>query len=451
MNLEQLKAHIATLLKEANGLREKSKAGTLTEDEGKRFDELVTEIRAKQAEVEKLQQRAKDGDDLDALSKHYTEPVSERADLVTAVTTKDGREELMTIGRKFTNSDEFKDYLKHRGKTSRKAEVGSFWHLDDDGGGLLYRHGAGPVSRKALVATGGLPATIVTPQRVPGIFMGDFIEPTVRSAAINGRTTSNLIQFIREDVAGRVNAAAFVAEATATGGSSGTKPESTLAFEEDEASVRTVATWIPITNQTVDDVPQMQSIIESRLLDFLAQAEDDALLNGDGIAPNPLGLLNTTGIQVADDAYFTGAPVLDAGDSNEDFNRIVRAKRLVRRVGLASPDFIIISPEAEEFFLTTTNANRDYYAGSPFGQPSVLTLRGLTVIVSDKLEADDQAVVGDSRMWAVWDRMLAQISIDTINDQFIRNMKTILAEERLAVTVFRPAGFVDLELKLVQP
>jgi hypothetical protein len=42
--------------------------------------------------------------------------------------------------------------------------------------------------------------------------------------------------------------------------------------------------------------------------------------------------------------------------------------------------------------------------------------------------------------------MQAQILVDTIDDQFIRNMLTILAEERLALTVFRPAAFAVVDL-----
>ena len=38
------------------------------------------------------------------------------------------------------------------------------------------------------------------------------------------------------------------------------------------------------------------------------------------------------------------------------------------------------------------------------------------------------------------------IHIDTINDQFVRNMLTILAELRAALTVFRPAAFATVEL-----
>jgi hypothetical protein len=50
-------------------------------------------------------------------------------------------------------------------------------------------------------------------------------------------------------------------------------------------------------------------------------------------------------------------------------------------------------------------------------------------------------------MAAVWDRMQAALyTTDSHSDFFIRNILVILAEERLALTVFRPAAFVEVTL-----
>ena len=53
-------------------------------------------------------------------------------------------------------------------------------------------------------------------------------------------------------------------------------------------------------------------------------------------------------------------------------------------------------------------------------------------------------LVGAFRMGAqVWDRESASVQISTENkDNFTKNMVTILAEERLALTVYRPEAFV---------
>src|SRR5690606_35097271 len=96
------------------------------------------------------------------------------------------------------------------------------------------------------------------------------------------------------------NNAAAVAEATATDGTSGLKPESALAFEEATVAVKTIAHWIPITRQILQDAAQLQTYVEQRLLDGLRLAESDQLLNGDGTGANILGLTNQSGVQVLD-------------------------------------------------------------------------------------------------------------------------------------------------------
>jgi hypothetical protein len=51
-------------------------------------------------------------------------------------------------------------------------------------------------------------------------------------------------------------------------------------------------------------------------------------------------------------------------------------------------------------------------------------------------------LVGDYQRGAtLWDRERSSISVGFINDQFIRNQRTILAEARAAFGVRRPGAF----------
>jgi len=57
------------------------------------------------------------------------------------------------------------------------------------------------------------------------------------------------------------------------------------------------------------------------------------------------------------------------------------------------------------------------------------------------------ALVGDFRRAVLWDREQANITITDSHDNFfIRNMVAILAEERVAFGVIRPAAFVEIDL-----
>ena len=169
------------------------------------------------------------------------------------------------------------------------------------------------------------------------------------------------------------------------------------------------------------------------------------VLNGDGTGANILGLTNQTGVQVLDAAAFTADPVADTGSANENFNRILRARVNIRSTGRARANFVVVNPADSETFLTATNTSGDYYGAGPFSGNGTANLWGMRVVEDENQDAG-VALVGDGRMAAVWDRMQAQILIDTINDQFVRNMLTILAEERLALTVFRPQAFALVTL-----
>jgi HK97 family phage major capsid protein len=57
-----------------------------------------------------------------------------------------------------------------------------------------------------------------------------------------------------------------------------------------------------------------------------------------------------------------------------------------------------------------------------------------------------ELIVGDGQMGAqILDRQQLTVMVGLINDQLIRNMRTILAEERLAFPIYAPAAFAHFE------
>lgn len=353
--------------------------------------------------------------------------------------------EYKSLGERFAHSEQVKWVREQGARKSDPMHVGSFYHAD--AAEVQHRAGMTAPEVRDLVYTGAFPNSYIQPQIVGGVFRGDDLEGTIRSVLINGQTSSDAITFFRET--SFTNNAAAVAEASATTGATGLKPESALALEEATVSVKTLAHWIPITRQTLQDAAQMRTYVEQRLLDGLRLVESDQLLNGDGTGANILGLRNTSGVQYLDDVattgYFDTNPVAGAGTDRENFNRILRAKVVARSNGRARANFVVINPADNEEFLTSANTSGDYYGAGPFSGNGTANLWGMRV-VEDENQPAGEALVGDGRMAAVWDRMAAQILIDTINDQFVRNMLTILAEERLALTVFRPQAFVRVAL-----
>lgn len=446
MNLKEMLARLNGLANEMRELNEKGE--TRSDDDESRLDAVIKEFNDLGPKAQELKAKEEQRKAALAAAKAYEEPDGKRVSGIPAKVGAEQREQrdTRTIGQRFAESEQLKQYNEQGGKRSQPMGVRSFYHGDD--ADVQHREGMGPDELRALVQTGALPASLIQPQYVPGFFRGDDLQGTVRDVLINGQTASDAITFFRETAF--TNAAAAVAQATATTGTTGLKPESAITFEEATASVKTLAHWIPITRQTLQDAAQLRTYVEQRLLDGLRLTESDQLLNGDGTGANLTGLRLTTGVQYLDNTATTGYwatnPVDGAGTARENFNRILRAKTVVRTTGRARANFAVVNPADMETFLVTVDGNANYYGAGPFGNGGAIpNLWGLRV-VEDENQPAGEAVVGDGRMAAVWDRMQAQILVDTINDQFVRNMLTILAEERLTLTVFRPQAFARVEL-----
>jgi HK97 family phage major capsid protein len=227
-----------------------------------------------------------------------------------------------SLGERFAASPAVKNY---RGQQKGDAfDVGSFYPKHQ----LRHTENTGPEELRTLIYGGALAADQVRPQLLTEIYRGmDLQGGSVRDVLINGTTTSDAITYFRE--LAFTNAAAGVAEASNTTDTSGTKPESAITFEQATDSVKTIAHWIPVTRQTLDDVAMMETYVNQRLLDGLKLEESDQLLNGAGGA-DLTGILQTSNVQALNAAYFTTTPVTDPGSPQENFNRILRAKFKIR-------------------------------------------------------------------------------------------------------------------------
>jgi len=349
--------------------------------------------------------------------------------------------QFFSIGQAFTESDGFKSWMHQfapngrisdgtRIGTSPPMQLGSF--IGSRGANAEYLQ-AQLGEMKTLVTgasntQGG--AFIVTDQR-PIVDQGTWARPlTIRDMVTVLPTQSDTIDYVRFGTP--TNAAATVAEATATSGSSGTKPESALAFTRVSETIKTIAHWIPVTRQALADAPQLRAIIDSFLRYGLDEELEDQIISGDGTGENFTGVLNTSGTTA------------QAFDTNL-LTTTRRARTKVRVTGRATPTAYVMHPnDWEDFDLLLDNEARYFFGGpSVIGNPR---LWGLPVIESEGMP-EGTAVVADWRLAVLWDRMATQILVsDSHSDFFIRNLLVILAELRAGFGLIRPAAFVEIDL-----
>lgn len=244
------------------------------------------------------------------------------------------------------------------------------------------------------------------------------------------QTSSDIVEYVREDTF--TNNAAMVAEASATTGTSGTKPESVLAYSTQTSAVRTLAHWIPVTNKMLADAPAIRGIINSRLLMGLTLTLETQILTGDGTGENFLGILNSN-INV------------QAQGTDNTLDAIFKGRTQVRVTGHARPSAVVLHPnDWQKIRLARENAATGTLGAYLMGPPSAVgatTLWGLPVVESEAQTATI-ALVGDFNQGVtLFDREQAAIRVGLIDQQFVRNMQTILAELRAAFVVWRPTAF----------
>ena len=324
----------------------------------------------------------------------------------------DGKED-KSAGELVVESDGFKA-LQKGAPRSGPVKIGSF-------------------HKTALINALGQNQPLVPPMRVPGIITPGLRRLTVRDLLPSIPTASNSIEFVKEtaftdNAAPQYSAGAY---------ENVVKAESAMTFSLTPMPVSTVAHWIPVSRQLLEDAPAIQGYINTRLLYGLKLAEEGELLTGSGIQGHLSGLVtnattfSTTNVNTSSDTY------------------IDVLRRAITQVQLSyfEPDGIIVHPSDWENIELTKESGTGISSGMYiYANPRVQSapqLWGMPVVVTQAM-TQGQFLVGAFQLGAtIWDRADATVEISREHsDYFTRNMAAILCEERLALTVYRPLAFI---------
>lgn len=285
--------------------------------------------------------------------------------------------------------------------------------------------------KTAIVNATGQNQPLVPSQRVAGIINNPNRVLTIRDLLPVGRTTSNLVEYTKENV--------FTNNAGPQYSSPSyenvTKPESGITFTLASAAVATLAHFIPVSRQVLDDSAQLESYVNGRLMYGLKLEEEDQLLNGNGTSGNLGGILKS-GNYTAYTRAVTGDTKLDT----------IRRALTQAQLSEFTADAIVLNPADWETIELQKSSYGEYIFGGDMGPIDALGPRiwGKRVVATNSITAGT-FLVGSFMMGAqIWDRQDAAVQISYEDgDNFKKNMATILAEERLALTVYRPAAFIS--------
>jgi HK97 family phage major capsid protein len=358
---------------------EAQKTGGLSKSLTEKCDIAMTEVGGLKEELDRLQQKL-------------------------ANRRGDGSDKQKTFGEMFTDSDSYKNLVEKQGGRGRAT-----------------------LEMKAILTsvttdTAGAVGDALRATRVPEIVTTPLRRMTVRDLLTPGRMDGNSLEYVRET--GFTNSAAMVAEGAA-------KPQSDIKLDLVTTSARVIAHYMKASRQVLDDISQLRSLIDYRLLYGLRLIEENELLNGDGTGQHLLGIIPQA-------TAFT-APITIATPTSIDNVRLGILQAYLAEYPATG---VVMHPNDWARIELTKDSTGRYIIGNPQGTISP-RLWGIDVVETQAIAAD-KFLVGAFKMGAqIFDRWAARIEVATENeDDFIKNLVTILAEERLALAVYRPQSFI---------
>lgn len=219
------------------------------------------------------------------------------------------------------------------------------------------------------------------------------------------------------------------AAATDEAGSYG---EAVLELTEQTSNVRKIAVWIPVTDEQLEDVPQVRGYVQNRLRFMIRQTMDNQIINGSGSAPQLTGILNLSGLQ----SQAKGAdPVPDA---------FFKAMTNIMVNAYTDPNVIVINPRDWQDIRLLRTSDGVYIWGNP-SEAGPERLWGLPVVKAHVI-AQGTGLTGDFANQCEWaERRGIEVQItDSHSDFFINGKQAIRADMRAAFPVYRPSAFCEV-------
>jgi HK97 family phage major capsid protein len=323
---------------------------------------------------------------------------------------KNSPEQQKSIEQIILDSEQFQ-YVKSRpgSKSMEPVTIGSF-------------------HKTQIVSPGGQNQPLVPAMRVNGIIVPAEQRLTIRDLIPTGRTDSNLIEFASE--------ATFTNNAGPQGGASPAmgegelKNESAMTFTLDNSPVVTIAHWVPASRQVLSDAALLAGHINNRLIYGLKLEEEQEILTGAGTGGQLYGLLNK-------------AAAFSYGVTNQTALDTLLKARLQVSVSNYDASGVVLNPIDWAAIVLLKDTTGRYLFANPqdVAAPRVW---GLPVVATNSMTLGRFLMGAFNLAAQIWDREDATVRVsENVNDHFIRNLVAVLAEERIALTVYRPAALVN--------
>lgn len=208
--------------------------------------------------------------------------------------------------------------------------------------------------------------------------------------------------------------------------------DSKLAFDELEYSINTLQSYIPVSNDLLDDTPiNLFNVLAEQYHKELVKAENKAILAGSG-TKQPKGIINTGEVKQV---------TLDAAMTADDLLRLPYNVNVSWRTNGV---FIIPSELMAEVMVMKDGSGRYIFNHGDAANGVAATIGGYKVVELAEVGAK-QIVFGDLNEYIVFDKQEFICEINTQSDEAFKNNTTLVKYgERIDGKVAVPAAFAIL-------
>lgn len=288
----------------------------------------------------------------------------------------------------------------------------------------------GSFFRKDITSATASAGALVQAMRLPEIYA----DPADRTVHIRqfmnvGSTQSNAIEYMCENVF--TNNAGPQYQADPVAFELVAKNKSDITFDLKTAPVRTLAHYIIASRQILDDASMLRNYIDGRLTYGLALEEDTQILYGTGTGGDLEGIMVNADVQNAGGVL--------AGDNLVDHIR--------KAIAMASTSHyvangIILNP-TDFANIELLKGDDGHYIWATVPNGGEARLWRVPVYETTAINAGEFLLGNWSLAASLWDREQTTVRVaEQHADLFIKNGVAVLAEERVALTIYRPQAYV---------
>lgn len=350
-----------------------------------------------------------------------------------------------TLGQRIVESDEFKA-CSFQGKFTIQMTIKSrIWGESKSTAPVAHPQGGGASAGGTGISPMAMaPGTIVSggtiqivppvgaypifPMRmgiVPQMFPPTVMRDLVPVIPIDG---TNAVEYVRENWTMAADYQIQEGDVKAMG---------TVTYTDYIAPVRTIAWYVKISRQMAMDVPFLMATIEQRLRLGVLLKEDREILYGDNSAGHLWGIMPQA---TPSSEYYAAPPA--TGTAIDQLN----AAETYIESQFYVPTAIVMNPVDMAVLESMKTTFGTYLLGWGFQGPpagdGIPRLWGLPIVTTPVMNRGDYLVGAFPGNCALFDRETVNVEIAFQNeDDFIRNLITIRAEERVAFAVFVPKAF----------